>query len=255
MKKYQNKKIKYQNRKVYLLRTKQKYEEESNKVIFYLHGGAYIGKLNQWYWKFLKRLQNDIAATIIIPDYPVAPKGNYQDVFRMIEPLYLEAIQKVGSENLLLMGDSAGGGMALALAEKLGKEHKSVSQKVILISPWLDVRMQNPKIEEVQKWDKKLNKNQLKIAGLIYAGKEGIDSYLVNPILGPLEHLKEVTIFTGTCDILNPDVQQLKEKAGKKGITIQIKETIGAEHNWLINQKKVMYCEQGYQELLQEIKK
>ena len=70
--------------------------------------------------------------------------------------------------------------------------------KTILISPWLDVRLNNPMIDEVQKKDKELNKETLKLAGIAYAGEDGIESFLVNPIEGDLSKLKNVTILIGT---------------------------------------------------------
>ena len=71
------------------------------------------------------------------------------------------------------MGDSAGGGLSLALLEKISQEDIKMPKKTILISPWLDVRMDNPKIEQVKEQDKKLNKEALKIAGLAYAESDG----------------------------------------------------------------------------------
>ena len=109
--------------------------------------------------------------------------------------------------------------------------------KTILISPWLDVRLENPKIDEVQKEDKELNKEALKVAGIAYAGNDGINSYLVNPIDGDLSKLGNITIFTGTSDILNPDVHVLEEKAKEQGKEIEVKEYSGAGHN-LGNKRK-----------------
>ena len=150
------------------------------------------------------------------------------------------------------MGDSAGGGLGLALEEKVGKENLPMPAKTILISPWLDVRLTNPKIEEVQKNDKQLNKETLKLAGIAYAGEDGINSYLVNPLQGDLSKLKNVTILTGTHDILNPDVHLLKEKAEKVGVTtIEIKEFEQAGHIWMIERNSSQELEQqGYQEII-----
>lgn len=235
-------------RKVFILTPKN--TQKTNKVILYLHGGSYVAETSNEHWNFLEKLVNDTGATIIIPDYPLTPKYTYKDVFTMITPLYKEIIEEVDTNNLILMGDSAGGGMALALAEKIGEENVQMPSKTILISPWLDVRMQNPKIDEVQKKDKDLNKESLKIAGVAYAGEDGMDSYLVNPIDGNLSKLKNVTILTGTNDILNPDVYVLQEKAKQVNINIDIKEYEGAGHIWIINNTSSKeLVEQGYNDL------
>ena len=133
------------------------------------------------------------------------------------------------------MGDSAGGGLALALEEKVGLDEVSMPGKTILISPWLDVRLNNPQIDNVQEMDKILNKEALQLAGLAYANPDGIDSYLVNPIDGNLGNLSNVTIFTGTYDILNPDVHVLEEKAIEQGTQIDVREYNKASHIWILN--------------------
>lgn len=240
-------------RKVFIITPKN--EQKSEKVILYLHGGSYVAETSSNHWKFLEKLVKDTNATIILPDYPLTPKYTYKDVFTMITPLYKEIIEEVPTNNLILMGDSAGGGMSLALLERLSEENVEMPYKTILISPWLDVRLENPEIDNVQKYDKDLNKESLKIAGIAYAGKDGIDSYLVNPIDGDLSKLKNVTIFTGTYDILNPDVHVLDEKANEVNVSLEIKEYEGAGHIWFINNNSGKELEEiGYQELLKEVK-
>lgn len=205
----------YQNRGVFILTPKEKIEKEI--VIYYLHGGSYVAELSLAHWKFLSKLTKDTKATIIVPDYPLTPQYHYTDTFQMVEPLYKEIIQKVGKQKLIVMGDSAGGGMALALIEKVGKEEKLRPKKTILISPWLDVSMQNNEIIKVQEQDKMLNIELLKIAGVAYSGsEENVKNYLVSPIYGPLENIGDVVIYTGTKDILNPDVHLLESKAKQK---------------------------------------
>lgn len=240
-------------RKVFIITPKN--EQKSEKVILYLHGGSYVAETSSNHWKFLEKLVKDTNATIILPDYPLTPKYTYKDVFTMITPLYKEIIEEVPTNNLILMGDSAGGGMGLALLERLSEENIEMPYKTILISPWLDVRLENPEIDNVQKYDKDLNKESLKIAGIAYAGKDGIDSYLVNPIDGDLSKLKNITIFTGTYDILNPDVHVLDEKAKEVNVSLEIKEYEGAGHIWFINNNSSKELEEaGYQDLLEEVK-
>ena len=224
----------FMSRKIFII--KPKTEQLSKKVILYFHGGAYVAEATTLHWDFLEKLANDTKSTIVMPDYPLTPKYTYKDVFNMVEPLHKEIISKVDVKNLVMMGDSAGGGITLALAEKISQNNIQLPSKTILISPWLNVTLTNEKIKEVQKNDKDLNKEKLLIAGISYArDEEGMKSYLVNPINGPLSKLKNVIIYTGTYDILNPDTHLLQEKAKKEGIDIQIKEYEQAPHIWIIN--------------------
>ena len=240
---------KYRERKVFVITPKE--GEITDKKILYFHGGSYMAEMSNKHWEFIKKLTLDTKSTIIIPDYPLTPKYNYKDVYNMVEPLYEEIQKRINNENLIVMGDSAGGGLALGLLEKVSQENMAMPKKIILISPWLDVRLNNPKIEEVQKNDKELNKETLKLAGIAYAGNDGINSYLVNPIDGNLSNLSNIIIITGTNDILNPDVHVLEKKAEEQGKTIEIKEYEGAGHIWIINEKGDReLIEKGYQDLI-----
>ena len=69
-------------------------KNENNKYILYFHGGAYMGGLENYHWNFIEKLSKETGYGIIIPDYPLAPKYTYKDVFEMIEPLYTDMIKR-----------------------------------------------------------------------------------------------------------------------------------------------------------------
>ena len=107
----------YMNRKVFILTPEN--VEKTDMVILYFHGGSYMAEIAQEHWSFLEKIINNTGATVILPDYPLSPKHNYKDVFDMVVPLYNEIVSKINLENFVVMGDSAGGGLALALEEKM----------------------------------------------------------------------------------------------------------------------------------------
>ena len=242
----------FMGRKIFIIRPKNK--EISQKKILYFHGGSYMAEMSSNHWEFVKNLSIDTNMTIIIPDYPLTPKYTYKDVFKMVKPLYKEILEEVEAKDLILMGDSAGGGLSLALLETMAQENYSLPGKTILISPWLDVRLENPEIDEIQKKDKELNKEALKVAGIAYAGgEENTSNYLVSPIEGELSNLKNITIYTGTNDILMPDMYKLQEKAKEVNVDIKINEYQEAGHIWLITKKgDKNIIEKGYEDLLNE---
>lgn len=241
------------NRPVYVIEPKD--GKKSELVIMYVHGGSYVGELVEEHWKTCEDIINQIGCTIIIPDYPLTPRYNYKDTIDMMESLYKKILNKVEAKNFIIMGDSAGGGLALALVEKMSEENEEIPNQTILISPWLDVRLNNPEIDNVEKNDPVLNRATLKLAGENYAGKDGINSYLVNPIDGPLEKLKNVSIFTGTYDILNPDARLICEKAEEVGTKINLYETEKATHIWLLykyrNKENNQMVEEPYNKMIE----
>ena len=245
----------YIGRKVFIITPKEKEENKTDIVILYFHGGAYVAEATQNHWEFIEKIVIDTGATVIMPDYPLTPKYNYKDVFTMIKPLYKDIIERVDNKNLIVLGDSAGGGMALSLIQEMKEENIDMPSKTILISPWLDVRLNNPQIDEVQKRDNILNKETLKIAGIAYASEDGINNKLVNPIDGNLEKLENITIMIGTDDIFNPDTKLLKEKAKLVNTNIELKEYENAKHIWIIEKNsEEKTIEQGYNDLIKIIK-
>lgn len=230
--------------------TSKKYKQ--NKVILYLHGGSYVGKIEKYHWNFLKDIIEDTNATIIIPDYPLTPEKTYIDVFKMMEPLYKEIIENIKDKEFILMGDSAGAGMALALYQRNGKLNRRLPDKTILISPWLDVRMNNSEIDKIN--DPVLKRSLLKLSGKKYAGKNGLKSYLVNPVLGPTDKLKNIYILSGTKDILNPDAKKFAILNKEKVIFLEYEEAI---HNFILmkNRRDTLYAKEGYNKIIEIISK
>lgn len=245
---------KYEERNIFTITKKNEAESNAQKYILYFHGGSYVAEATQNHWNFLENIVKDTGYTVIMPDYPLTPKYHYKDVYNMVGPLYKKIIEKVGNENLIIMGDSAGGGLALGLYEKMAEEEIMLPSKTILISPWLDVRLQNENIRKIEKKDTILNKEALRVAGIAYAGNDGINSYLVNPIDGDLSKLENIKIFIGTDDLLNPDCKLLKEKAEEVNGNVEIKEYEGAKHIWMIdNNSEQSITQEAYNDMIEEL--
>lgn len=248
------------NRRYHNSRNVKGYNNDNNvnnkKVVLYIHGGAYITNIGEEHWRIFEDITLKTDYTVIAPDYPLLPKYNYKDVFNMIRPLYDEIASRVGSNNIILMGDSAGGGMALGLTEMLNNEEKDLPSKVILISPWIDVSLTNEYIKEVQKRDKVLNYILLRIAGHKYSDNDD-KNYLASPLYGMLTGNSNICIFIGTNDIFYPDVMSFKEKIDElnkqDGNDIDLKVILreNMEHIWVLR-RKYRYKE-DYNKLLEEI--
>ena len=206
--------------------------EKNEKYVFYLHGGGYIHGFNSIHWLFLKTLAQELDCTIIAPDYPVAPEFTYHESFAMVIPLYKDLITKVGKDNVILMGDSSGGGFALALAQKMHEANIEIASQIILISPWLDITLKNKDIKAIDPQDPILGVKGLRRAGKSYAGKTNPNNYLLSPINGSVEGLGKISILIGTKDILVADTRKFKSIAQAKGVEINYYEYEDMLHVW-----------------------
>jgi acetyl esterase/lipase len=151
----------------------------------------------------------------------------------MIGVLYNQLLQTVNANDVILMGDSAGGGIALALAQKMRNEKANQPGQVILLSPWLDITLTNPDIKDIDPSDPFLGKESLQQAGKLYAGDTNPDHYLLSPINGPLDGLGKVSVFAGTNEILVADARKLKSLAESRGVDLNYYEYANMVHAWM----------------------
>lgn len=206
----------------------------SNIHIVFFHGGSYVIEGNSMHWRIIETFVSKLNCKVSYIDYPLAPENNYVTTFKMVYLSYIELINKYSDDKFILMGDSAGGGLALAFAQKLKYENFSVQpQKIILFSPWLDLTMKNPTIKQQEKFDKILPLKGLINAGLKYAGGDDRTYYLLSPINGKFEGLCDTLVFYGTYELFYPDCKKLQEKTKTFGNFI-FKEFPKMQHDWVI---------------------
>ena len=229
------------------------HDQPNSHHILYLHGGSYTYSFFRFHWKFLVELVEHSGCTVTAPDYPLSPKYNYKDSFAIAEILYKELINKVVPSRLVLMGDSAGGGFALALAQKMRNENIAPAGQIILLSPWLDVSLNNPDIKNIDGIAPLNGVEILRETGHRYAGDLGPEHYLVSPVRGSLTGLGKISLFIGSRDILAADARKLKALAGIAGVEINYFEYPGMMHDWmLLNFPESKRARQQIVALLQE---
>jgi acetyl esterase/lipase len=209
-------------------------ESDSDTVVLYLHGGAYMGNIANQHWSLIEQIIRKLKATIVIPDYPLAPDAGCNEAYAFIEVLYESLIIEYPAKRVIFMGDSAGGGMAFGFAQQLRNERKKQPDQIILFSPWLDVTMTNPKIALIEKEDKMLSIKGLKSAGQKYAGTLDLNDYRISPINGDLSGTGRISIFTGTNDLLNADAQKCKQLMEEQQISFNFFEYPKMFHDWMI---------------------
>lgn len=210
------------------------FQKKSKVHILYFHGGAYIYGLKNYHYNFISRLIDMIGCTVTIPDYPLAPHHTAKDALTMAIESYKWIVDKSDADKIVLMGDSSGGGLALGLAQYLRYEGLSQPQHIILLSPWLDVTMQNADMLTIDEQDPILGIDGLIMAGKAYAGTSDTDDPYISPIHGNLEGLAPISLFTSTNDILNADARKFKKIMDQQDIYMSYEEYDGLFHDWML---------------------
>jgi epsilon-lactone hydrolase len=202
--------------------------------LLYLHGGAYVlDLLPHFHWPAIAKLANTVRRTMTVPIYPIAPEHSYREVFPFLLQVYRRELETRDPSSIAFIGDSAGGGMAFALCQAVRDAGLPQPTDAVLLSPWMHIALPDPDVPAVAKIDPFLNLDDLRAAGIRYAGGDPLDTPLVSPSVGPLDGLPRLTIFTGTHDVLNPDARAFQRRATDEGLDIGWYELEGGLHAWM----------------------
>ena len=188
-------------------------------LVYYLHGGAFVLGLNSLYYSMIGRLAKISKAKIVAPDYPLPPEHNVNEIHEWVKSSYIETIAKHNPNNIIIMGDSAGGNLAIALVDWIMTSELRKPSNLILLSPWVDLELKNPKLE-ANPSEQLLDKKDIQKAAIRFAN--GLD--LKEPLISPLYHnnlkLPKTTIFSGDLDLLHDDIVRFSKKNPK--VTLKI---------------------------------
>ena len=181
-------------------------DSKSGITLIYLHGGAYFMDFTNAHWKLLKKLVDGANVRLIAPAYRLLPFATYREAFDLIVPLYREYREANPDQKVILMGDSAGGGLSLAVTEQLKADGIRLPDELILLSPWVDIAMDNEQISKYESRDPFLSVQTLSICAERWKDDLDAHDWHVSPIYGDLKGIRNVTVFVGTSEIFFPDV-------------------------------------------------
>ena len=196
----------------------------------YLHGGCYVFEIALQHWLFVAKLAVETNTRFLVPIYPLAPAVTADTIVPKATDLAARLIEEVGSENTSVLGDSAGGGMALAVAMQLRDRGIPAPHSTVLISPWLDITGTDPQLAVIAPHDPWLAVPGSHFAGGVYRGALLETDPLVSPLYGDLHGLGSLTMFSGTRDILNADATKFRSLARAAGLAIDYHEVPGMIH-------------------------
>ncbi len=180
-------------------------------TMLYFHGGGYVFRAVPPHWSFFAHLAEVHGIATIAPRYPLAPEHGAMDTLAHAMAVYRDFV--AGHDGrFTLGGDSAGGGLAAAVAQAARDGGLRLPDGMLLICPWLDVRVDHPDQPEIEKRDAILSVRGAQEAGQMYARDLPTDDPRVSPIEGRWDGLPPMLLYSGTADILLPDARALAAK-------------------------------------------
>lgn len=202
--------------------------------IIFLHGGAYVYPLSFMHWLVIQELIQHLGCTVTVPTYPLAPEHTYRQAFPQIEEVYQQVRQKYPHDQIVLCGDSAGGGLALAAVLDWRDRGLPLPERLALFSPWLDISMSNPASAAAEANDVVLGISGLVQCGEWWAGGDDPHAPKLSPLFGNLADLPPLDVFTGTHDLLYPDVQKLAQKVALSGGEVHLQTAQAGIHDYVL---------------------
>ncbi|HTQ19780.1 PPE family protein [Mycobacterium sp.] len=207
----------------------------SGDYVVAIHGGAFIFAPSIFHWLDYTLMASQTGATIEVPIYPLLQQsGTAETVVPVMANYIAQEVGQYGSSHVSVIGDSAGGNLALASTEYLVAHNETQYEpgSMVLLSPWLDVGLTNPNIGLVH--DPLLPVGPGQVIGKAWAGDLPENDYEVSPLYGSLDGLPPTYVYSGSLDSLAPDVVALEQNAATTGAPFSFVLATGEIHDWVL---------------------
>lgn len=215
------------------------------KAILQLHGGGYLKQYYDIYRMIAcKYAKISRGASVFSIDYRVAPEFTYPCALLDAQKAWNFLLnQGYNEKNIIIVGDSAGGNLALSLVMKLRDQNKSLPKALILMSPWGDFTASgdsyNYNIDKDPIFGSRKTNCQPKVLDMepiirSYAGKTRLQNKYLSPVYGDFINFPPMLIQVGTNEILESDAITIFKKAREVNVQVQLSRYYGMFHDFQI---------------------
>ena len=203
------------------------------RVLLYLHGGGYLFGPFGTEWAAMRKAAARSACDFAMFLYPRAPEHDAATALNVSLAAYGSLVDRYGHGNVIPIGTSAGGGLAIALMAALRDEGRQQPPCAVLLSPGVDMTLGQP-VGHLEESDVLLSASHVRSAGRIYAGALGPDHPTISPLFGDLAGLPTLHVFVGGAELLRPSLEAFKQKAAGSGTDVRLVLGEDQQHTWPI---------------------
>ena len=210
-------------------------EAADGRTVLYLHGGGYVFGSPKSHSAFTFALAKEAYTEVFSLDYRLAPEHPFpaavDDAVTAYEWLLAQGRDPA---RMVIGGDSAGGGLTLALLLSIKARGLPMPAGAILLSPWTDLAVTGASLDTSEKSDAMFRKVHIVEGRKRYLGGADPTAPLASPLYADLAGLPPVLIFASENEVLRDDSTRLKEKLDKAGVESRLVMEKGLIHVWPI---------------------
>jgi epsilon-lactone hydrolase len=204
---------------------------ENEGVVLFFHGGSYIfGSPRTSHADLIARLCLEVKATVIAPEYRLAPEHPYPAALDDARAVYEALTARTTTARIVLAGDSAGGNLALSLQLRLRDEGRPQARAALLISPWLDLSASRASCRDNEPFDYGMSSFLLRHAR-DFAGTVPLADARVSPLNAELGGLAPLYVQVGGAERLHDEAVELVHSARRAGVSAELDVVPDMPHN------------------------
>src|SRR5580704_1486965 len=193
------------------------------RTVIHFHGGGYCVGSAVTARSWAAHLSARTGCRVVLPEYRLAPEDPYPAALEDARAVLKALSGEVGGSrpgSVVVSGDSAGGGLALALVLSMRDEGLELPGGCILLSPWLDLGRDRRAVPDLVSRDVMLNPDWIDACAHAYADPSTWADHLVSPLCAAHSGLPPLLIQAGTEELLAPDAELLAASASAAGVNV-----------------------------------
>jgi len=205
---------------------------DTDRVLLYLHGGGYVSGSPRQYHGLVAELSHACNMPALAVDYRLAPEHPFPAALEDAWAAYWWLLSEgVPAEKITIGGDSAGGGLAMALLLALRDTGLPQPAAAFALSPWLDMTMSGISIQTNAESDY-LSLKGMEATAEMYLNGRDPHNPLASPIFGDLSHLPPLLVQAGTAEMLYDDARIFCKRAADAGSNVEFEPWPNMVHVW-----------------------
>ena len=195
-----------------------------DKVLYYLHGGAYVLGSRSTHRKLVGHMAKAAGISALVPEYRLAPENPFPAGLEDAIAVYKALLESgVAPSDIVISGDSAGGGLTVATLLSLRHEGVPMPAAVVLLSPFLDVTGSGESMKTRVERDPWFNPNDIHVVARYYSPDETQwTNPLISPVFANVAGLPPTLIHVGDDEILLSDSTRFAEHLREEGVEVEL---------------------------------